>query len=430
MIFRPPVSRTGLALVAMLALAMGCSKEHHEDGASGAGHESGHAGDHEGQDAKAPRGPNGGWLFEGEGIRFELDIEESAGPPQFVGRLYDRAGKAVPIVASTLTVGLERFGGRHESISFLTEGDQFRSTAEIVEPHSFEVAITLQHAGRTFQWSHEQVEFRVTLAPDAPRAAGIEAGPAAPRTIAVQVNAPGEVHLNGERVLQVRPRFPGIVTGLEKRLGDAVAAGDLLGVIQSNESLTEYEIRAAMAGTVVARDVALGSSVDRDDVLFTIADLSSVWIDFAIYPQHIGLVRRGQAVHLRSRSGPELTGVGTVSYVGPLLEQDTRVSYGRVVLRNGDGRWQPGVYATASITVDAANVAVAVPETAIVRSKFGPAVFRASGSTFELQPIVPGRSDGRFTEIVSGLEPGAMVVTQNAFLLKAELGKSEATHDH
>ncbi len=428
MILRLTHLRDGVA-AAVLILVTGCSKEP-EHGAPGAGHGvEGSAAD-QAHEAKAPRGPNGGWLFETDGIRFELDIEEATGPPEFVGRVYDTAGKSLPVGASTLSVALERFGGRHESIRFTTEGDHFRSTAEVAEPHSFTVAITLQRDGRTYQWNHEQAEFRVALTPDAMQAAGITTGLASARTIAVKVNAPGEVHLNGERVLQVRPRFPGVVARLEKRLGDGVAVGDLLGVIQSNESLSDYEIRAAMAGTIVARDVAPGASVDRQDVLFTIADLRSVWIDFAIYPQHIGRVKRGQAVHLRSRSGPELNASGTVSYVGPLLEQDTRVSYGRVVLQNGDGRWQPGVYVTASITVDAAQVPVAVPEVAIVRSKFGPAVFRASGSTFEIQPIQPGRSDGLFTEVLAGLEPGSEIVIENAFLLKAELGKSEATHDH
>jgi cobalt-zinc-cadmium efflux system membrane fusion protein len=80
--------------------------------------------------------------------------------------------------------------------------------------------------------------------------------------------------------------------------------------------------------------------------------------------------------------------------------------------------------------VDRFSARVAVPEAAIVRTSRGPAVFRAAGSTFELQPVSPGRSDGEWTEIVAGLEAGARVVTRNAFLLKAELGKSEASHDH
>ena len=85
---------------------------------------------------------------------------------------------------------------------------------------------------------------------------------------------------------------------------------------------------------------------------------------------------------------------------------------------------------TVDAVVDHADVDIAVPDEAIIRSKFGPAVFLADGPTFELQPVVPGRTDGRTTEVVEGLEAGAAVVVKNAFLLKAELGRSEASHAH
>jgi len=85
---------------------------------------------------------------------------------------------------------------------------------------------------------------------------------------------------------------------------------------------------------------------------------------------------------------------------------------------------------TASITVDRLQAVAAVPEEAIIRTALGPGVFRSQGTAFEFQPIEPGRSDGEWTEVRSGLEPGATIVAKNAYLLKAELGKSEATHDH
>ncbi len=271
---------------------------------------------------------------------------------------------------------------------------------------------------------------RMTLHPEGLARSGIEVGTAGPREIEVIVESSGEVHLDGERVLQVRPRFPGVVRSLERRLGDRVKAGELLAVVQSNESLTDYEVTAAQAGVVISRDVAVGESVHGDAVLFTIADFTRVWVDFAIYPQHLDSVRRGQPVMIVAASRPDLAAAGTVTYVGPLLEQDTRVSYGRVVLANPGERWQPGLFVTAKVLVDRARVEVAVPEDAIVRSAFGPAVFRADGTTFELQPVQLGRSDGKYTEIIGGLEAGSSIATANAFVLKAELGKSEAHHDH
>ena len=286
------------------------------------------------------------------------------------------------------------------------------------------------HGGHEEAAAHEN---RVDLPPAAMRAGAIDVGAAGPRKIEVRVEAPGEVRLNAERVVQVRPRFPGILRTLSKRLGDPVRSGEVLAVVHSNESLTEYEVPAPQSGTVVARETAEGQAVDGSTVLYTIADLSTVWVDFALYPQIATQVRRGQAVRIRSGASvaPDAAmATGTVSYVGPLLEQDTRVSYGRVVLANAGNAWPPGLFVRASITVDRARVAVAVPEEAIVRIASGPAVFRAADTTFTLQPVVTGRSDGEWTEVVEGLDAGTAVVVRNAFLLKAELGKAEATHEH
>jgi cobalt-zinc-cadmium efflux system membrane fusion protein len=329
-----------------------------------------------------------------------------------------------------LVVTLDRLGGRREVIPFRAAGNHLRGAAIAREPHSFTVTIDLTHEGIAYQWQYEQVEFRVALTPEAVARGGIEVGAAGPAHIDVRVDSPGEVRLNGERMLIVSPRFPGVVAEMRKRLGDPVESGETIAVIQSNESLTEYAIEAPMTGRIVARSGMVGAAVDHQSVLYTLADLSTVWIDFAIYPQHVGVIREGQPVTITAATRPDLVAEGAVSYVGPLLEQDTRVSQGRVVLPNSGGHWQPGLYVTVSAVVDHAEVVVAVPDAAIVRSPFGPAVFLAEGSTFELQPIVPGRTDGHTTEITEGIAAGAHVVVKNAFLLKAELGRSEATHDH
>ena len=270
----------------------------------------------------------------------------------------------------------------------------------------------------------------IELAPAAIRGAGIDTAHAGPATIAVAIEAPGEVKLDAERVVHVRPRFPGEVRALGKRLGDAVRKGETIALVHSNESLSEYPIVAAQSGTIVARDASVGEAVDHESVLYTIADLSTVWVDFPIHARNAGAIRPGLAVRVRSESGPPVEGTGTVRYVGPILEQDTRVSYGRVVLDNRDGRWQPGMFVAAAITVETVRADVAVPEDAIVRLGDGPAVFRAEQNRFRPQSIVVGRTDGERTEVLEGLEAGAAYVVRNAFLLKAELGKSEAGHEH
>ena len=264
----------------------------------------------------------------------------------------------------------------------------------------------------------------VTLSAAAVKRGGIEVGQAAPAEIAVTLQTPGEVRLDAEHVLQVRPRFPGVVSALRKHVGDAVGRGDVLAVIQSNESLTDYEVTSSMAGTVVERDAAVGQAVERDHVLYAIADLSTVWVDLAVYPQQLALVRPGQQVRIVCQSGAPLEATGTVRYVAPVLENDTRAAVARVVLPNRDRRWRPGLFVTGHILLDRARATVAVPDEAIVRVGEGSAVFVARDTTFQLTPVVTGRSDGRMTEIVRGLEAGASIAVRGAFVLKAELEKA------
>jgi cobalt-zinc-cadmium efflux system membrane fusion protein len=263
----------------------------------------------------------------------------------------------------------------------------------------------------------------VTLAPEAVHSAGIVVGRAGAREIEVTLELPGEIKLDAARKVDVRPAYAGRVTALHAALGSQVSRGQPLAEILSNESLSGYTVPAPMGGTVVACQASPGAAVDPQAVLFTVADLSSVWLDFPIYVQHLGRIRRGQRVHVRTEGGPAISAGGTIGYVGPVLDVDTRTTYARVVLPNPDGRWQPGRLVTAVVVVERVTVPVAVPEDAIVRVGTDAAVFRADSSGFEVQPVTPGRSDGTTTEILSGLEPGARIVARNAFWLKAELEK-------
>jgi cobalt-zinc-cadmium efflux system membrane fusion protein len=422
--------KPGISLVLgvfLLGTAWSCAGsggEHEGDHAHGEGD---HAHAHGGEVA---RGPMGGRLFTGDGIRLELNIEEGERPPVFVARLYDEGGNVLSPEGARLDITLERLGNRTDHIAFTPVANHLRGDAIVYEPHSFAATIDLSYGGTSHEFGFEQHEFRVELSRAAVERAGILTEAAGPGHIDVRAGSPGEVLLNRERMLIVRPRFPGIVTDMRKRLGDTVEEGEVLAVVQSNTSLTEYEIKAPMAGHIVARSGMTGGAVDNESILYTLADLSTVWVDFAIYPLHVGVIRRGQAATVTAATRPDLIAEGVVSYVGPLLEQDTRVSYGRIVLDNENLQWQPGLYVNVTAVVDRADVPVSVPDAAILRSKFGPAVFVAEGSTFEVQPVTPGRSDGMRTEIVDGIDAGTMVVVENAYLLKAELGRAEATHDH
>lgn len=312
---------------------------------------------------------------------------------------------AVALLALLWTVGCGERGGREE------REKEARDAHEEQRDHSEPGA---ERGGQIQE---------VQLSPEALRNAHIEVGIARPATIDVTTDAPGEVRLNGEHVLEVRPRFGGVVRELRKHIGDRVSRGEVVAVVQSNESLTDYEVASSLAGTVLARDVVVGQAIDMQSVLYTIADLSTVWVDFTIYPQFAGLIRPGTSVRVVAQNRPDLAATGAVHYVGPVLDQDTRVSSARVVLTNPSGVWQPGMFISVRATLERKRVAVAVPDDAIVRMGERAAVFRAHGPRFVLETVVLGSSDGRTTEVTHGLAAGDSVVVKNAFILKSELGK-------
>src|SRR5262245_8852440 len=156
----------------------------------------------------------------------------------------------------------------------------------------------------------------VALEPEALANAGLHVTAAGPATLDVIVELPGEVRFDPQRVLEVRPRFAGVVRELRRQVGDRVKRGEVVAQVESNESLTSYTVTSSSSGRVMARPMAVGQSVTQDASLYTIADLSTVWIEFAIYPNDLARIHRGDP----ARVTPQSSGApqsGTVSYIGP-----------------------------------------------------------------------------------------------------------------
>jgi cobalt-zinc-cadmium efflux system membrane fusion protein len=160
-----------------------------------------------------------------------------------------------------------------------------------------------------------------------------------------------------------------------------------------------------------------------------VADLSSVWAEFAVSPKELGGLRAGQRATVTSTAF-DGRAEGRVTYVGALLGEPTRTARARVVLANPQGTWRPGLFVTVGVQGGEATAAIAVPAEAVHTVDQQPVVFKAVAGGFEPVVVKTGRSDGRMTEIVAGLKPGERIAAKNAFVLKAELGKASASHEH
>lgn len=272
-------------------------------------------------------------------------------------------------------------------------------------------------------------EGHVELSQEARVASGIAVEPAGPRRLRVTLDLPGEVVPNADRLAHIVPRFPGIARQVRKGLGQQVRAGEVLAVIEGNQSLSTYEVTSLISGTIIEKHVTLGEFVQDDQDIYVVADLSTVWVNVAIYARDVPRIRRGQTVLVESvGAGPSSQGV--IDYVGSVVGEETRAASARVVLPNRGLQWRPGMFVTARIVVDQREVPVAVPDNAVQRLEGRDCVFVEEGDGFMARAVVLGKSDGQWTEIVSGLKPGEPYVIRGSFILKSELQKSEAGHDH
>jgi len=194
-------------------------------------------------------------------------------------------------------------------------------------------------------------------------------------------------------------------------------------------SLTRYEVRAPIDGIVVEKHLAAGEAVKEDASIFTIADLATVWAEMTIYPKDLGSVKLGQKVTVRA-SALNAEAEGRISYVGSLIGEQTRSAKARVTLQNPERSWRPGLFVTVDLVQDESEVPVAVSVDAIQTLRDSKVVFGRFGEFFEARPVELGRSDGKTVEILSGLAPGTPYAASNSFVLKADLGKAGASHDH
>lgn len=267
------------------------------------------------------------------------------------------------------------------------------------------------------------------ILPDAARTAGIETSVAGPGRIDQSLTVYGQLTLNENKVVHVMPRFPGLAKEIKKQLGDRVAPGELLAVIESNHNLQPYEIRSQIAGTVIKRHLAKGEFAPEGQDIFVVADLSELWADFRVYRKDFQKVHVGQRVLVHTGEGAAPLH-GEVSYLSPFGEETTQTRIVRVIVPNPDGTLYPGLFITGELVTGADEVPVAVPAGAVQTLQGHKVVFVKEGDTYHARDVRLGRSDGDTHEIRSGLKAGERYVSKNSFTVKADILKAGATHDH
>lgn len=414
------ITSVAVGLMGVMLLAVGCKGRgiEHSDG-----HDHGH---HE--EAPLVRGPHKGRLLSCKEFSVELSIFESGTPPQF--RLYAYRDSA-PISPSDVSaaVELKRLGGVTNAITFKPVSDFLESDQVVYEPHSFDVKVRVTSDGTSCEWTFSSYEARTTIPAEVAQRAGIVAEVAGPREITSTIRARGKILPSEHRIAHIIPRFSGVVREGRKHVGDSVEKGEVVAIIESNQSLQPYEVRAQIPGTVINGHLIVGEFVPDNQWIYIVADLSVVWADLFVPLREAKGLAVGQDVTVSSVNS-DAKAQGKVTYLAPYADDKSQSRLVRVELPNPGNEFLPGAHVTGDIVIERAHVPVAVRRNGLQRYNQWLVVFGRDADAYEARPVETGREDSEWVEITSGLPLGAEYVAENAFLVKADILKSGATHDH
>jgi membrane fusion protein, heavy metal efflux system len=400
--------------------------EHGESSSDSHGDHESHGAEEKGEGFE--RGPHRGRLLEDGDFALELSIFETGVPPQFRAYPFDH-DKPISPKDMRLTVELHRLGGQVDTITFTPQGEFLLGKRTVEEPHSFDVKIKIDRDGKTHHWEYSQVEGRVEMEPEAMQASGIAVEKAAPAVMKATLSLNGKIIANEDRLAHIFARFPGVVKEVRKHLGESVKKGETLAIIESNETLEAYAVLSQIAGTVIRKHITAGETVGAEEELYAITDLSSVWADFSVYRQDFPRLRKGQKILVDAGEGTEPIS-SLLAYLSPIGAEHTQTMTARAAIPNRNGQWPPGLFVKGEVVLEEYRVPVAVKAEALQTFRDWDVVFIKVGNTFEARPLELGRRDSQWVEVLSGLKPGEEYVTENSFVVKADIGKAGASHDH
>lgn len=373
------------------------------------------------------RGPNRGRMLRKDDFALEITIFEDGVPPEYHVYAYEN-DKLVDPAKVQMTLSLYRLDGEVNTFNFTPQKDFLKGDGVVTEPHSFDVKVQASYNGENHNWEFASYEGRTKIEADSAEASGIVIERVGPATIKETVPLTGRIVLNRNTTANVKARFPGVIRSVKKEQGEIVNAGDVMATVESNDSLQVYSITSPIKGVVISRSANIGD-VAGDAPLFVVADLSDVWAEFHVFPRDVARVQTGQKVTVTSMENA-INGEGTITALLPLTETATQTVVARVPIDNSQGVWRSGMTVQGKAVVKEREVPLAVKASGLQAFRDFTVVFAQIGETYEVRMLDLGLNDGEYVEVLGGIKPDTPYVSENSFLIKADIEKSGASHDH
>jgi membrane fusion protein, heavy metal efflux system len=380
-----------------------------------------------GKKAEEAKGPHRGKMLRDGDFAVEMTVFEDGVPPQF--RVWPtRDGKPVDPKTVKLTVTLKRLDGQVEVFQFLPENDYLVGQGTVVEPHSFDYEVVAVENGKRHAWKYPSPEGQTKISAEAAKDGGIEIETVGPATISEMREVEGVVQLQTTARSEVRAQFPGKVMAVTKSVGQYVRRGELLARIESSESLQIYPVYAPVSGVIAERNANVGN-VAYDQPIFVITDPGQTSVVFNIFPRDLGIIRPGMKVTIETLDGKPVAESSLGDYL-PEGNAAAGTALVRASLPNRDGRWRPGMALHGRVTVSAYTVPLAVRTEALQPFRDFTVVYANFGEMYEVRMLELGRKTPEWTEVLSGIKPGTRYAAKGSFLIRADIEKSGASHDH
>lgn len=387
-------------------------------------HDHGHDEHDEHHEEEPEKGAHNGRLLEDGDFVVELAIFEQDVPPEY--RAWATMdGKSLKPGDWKLDVQLTRLGGKVDKFTFAPTQDFLRGKGVVEEPHSFDVKVTATYQNKRYQWSYPSHEGRITMTTKIAQASGLTTAIAGEGLLQERLKLYGNIVADPLRVSHIQARYPGLIRSVQPTIGARVKAGDVLATVESNESLRAYPLLAPIDGVVVERHSNPGEFT-ADRVLFTLLDESILELHLQVFPADAGKIKTGQAITIHANGQQSQT---RTEYITP-RHGETPTLEVHAPVDNSAGNWVPNQAVEGWVDIAQTPVALMVDNRALQSFRDWQVVFIQVGNTYEIRPLELGRTDGQFTEVLSGLNAGDSYVVENSFLLKSDLEKSGAAHDH
>lgn len=372
------------------------------------------------------KGPNNGRMLRQEDFAIELAIYEDGVPPEF--RVWaTEAGQPISPDEIKVRVVLDRLGDVQDDIGFYKQEDYLRGDMAIYEPHSFAVKLHAEYQGKDYTWTYDNFEGRVIINDDIAKASGIKTEKAGPANIRKTILAYGQLISPIENTRTISARFDGIVRKVHVNLGDEVKKGMPLLTIESDKSLNSYNIYAPIGGVVTDRNINTGEHT-KGNSLLRIVDKKSLAAELFVFPENRSKIQIGNPVSLMVE-GVASPIEGEIDYISPEMDGVEGVAI-RVSIKNSSGNLSPGAMVKGTVTTNIHEVPLSVKRDGIQAFRDFQVVYAKVGTTYEVRMLELGEQAGEWAEVKGGLQPGTEYVTSNSYVIKADIDKSGASHDH